>query len=215
MKKIAILGGLIALPALIFITMKYTGKNYYQLEPVELPVVSGCEQSNLEEHQVPPFSLLTQDSTVITEKDFEDKVYVAGFFFSTCPTTCVQMTSEILRLQDYFEDNEQIKVVFHSVNPAYDTPSILKDYAINYGINTDFWKLVTGEKKEIYDIAKCGYYVVARSDDSNPTGLIHTEKVVLIDKEKNIRGYYNATKREDIDRLILEIQVLLQEYAFS
>ncbi len=215
MKKIAILGALIALPAIIFITMKYTGKNYYQLEPVELPVVSGCEQGQNEEHQIPPFSLLTQDSTKITEKDLDDKIYVAGFFFSTCPTTCVQMTSEILRLQDFFADNEQIKVVFHSVNPEYDTPSVLNEYAKSYGINTDFWKLVTGEKEEIYDIAKCGYYVVARTDDSNPTGFIHTDKVVLIDKERNIRGYYNATKREDVDRLITEIQVLLQEYAFS
>jgi len=215
MKKIAILGSLIILPALVFITMKYTGKNFYQLDPVELPVIAECEQSENEEHQVPAFSMLTQDSTTFTEKDLADKIYVAGFFFSTCPTTCVQMTSEILRLQDFFAENEQIKVVFHSVNPTYDQPSVLKEYAFNYGIDTNFWKLVTGEKNEIYDIAKCGYYVVASADDTNPTGFIHTDKVVLIDKERNIRGYYNATKREDVDRLITEIQVLLQEYSFS
>lgn len=215
MKKLAILGILIVLPALIFITMKFTGKNYYQLAPVELPEVTGCENSKAAEHQIPSFSMLTQDSTTFTESDIKNKIYVAGFFFSTCPTTCVQMTSEILRLQDYFADNQNVKVIFHSVNPTHDTPKVLKEYASNYGIDTNFWKLLTGKKEDIYDIAQCGYYVVARPDDADPYGFIHTDKVVLIDKERNIRGYYKATEREEIDRLITEIQVLIQEYTFS
>ena len=212
--KKAILGMLIiVLPGVIFALMRFVGKNHYMLPPVETPKIAGCE-SYIENgtHKVPSFSMLNQDSTVYTEQKLQDKIYVAEFFFSTCPTTCVQMTSELLRVQEYFQDNESIKIVSYSVNPEYDSPEVLKTYASTYGINPDFWTLLTGSKEEIYDIARWGYFVVAKPDEADAANFIHTDKVVLVDKDKQIRGYYNATDREDVDRLITEIQVLMQEY---
>ena len=213
LKKIFILSFIIIIPAVIFLLMKFSGQNHYELPPVDTPKIVGCDSYIINDmHKVPAFSMINQDSSIFTEKELKDKIYIAEFFFSTCPTTCVKMTSELLRVQDYFQKNNNIKIVSYSVNPDYDTPEVLKNYASTYGINTDFWTLLTGNKSEIYDIARCGYFVVAKPDEADKANFIHTDKVVLIDKENQIRGYYNATEREDVDRLITEIQILMHEY---
>lgn len=141
-----------------------------------------------QKRKVPAFSFLNQDSTLITNEDYLGKVYVVEFFFTTCPTICPIMTQNLVELQDTFKDNEDFGVASFTINPRYDTPSVLKKYAEKYGITDTDWHLLTGDQDKIYRLAQEGFYIFAQEDESAPGGFEHSGMFALIDKNGYIRS---------------------------
>ncbi|MEN7549270.1 SCO family protein [Rapidithrix thailandica] len=216
---------ILVVPAFIFIGLHLFGENKFDLpvydgnqpEDKELmvfnPKSANCPDVAGEQHHIPEFQLLNQDSSqFLAAEALKGKVYVANFFFARCLGICINMTSELLRVQDKFKDHPDVRLVSFTVDPKNDRPKELKDYAEQYRIESPFWTLLTGEKQEIYDLAHCGFYLVAKPAEEDPNDFIHSDKLVLVDKEGRIRGYYSGTDREEVDRLIQEILVLLQTY---
>ncbi|MDW7691274.1 SCO family protein [Flammeovirgaceae bacterium SG7u.111] len=188
------------------------GDNKFELQ-VYNPQAVNCEPNLIDSvHRIPSFSLLNQGGEKVTEKDLEGKVYVADFFFSRCPNICIEMTSQLLRVQEAFENEQDLMIVSHSVDPEHDQPAVLAEYAKEKGIDSNKWQLLTGDKPAIYELARCGYFITAKPSQTLENDFIHSDHLVLVDKEKRIRGYYSGTDREEVDRLITEIHVLLHEY---
>jgi protein SCO1 len=163
-------------------------------------------------HRIGSFNLTNQDNNTITEKNFENKIYVADFFFVTCPTICPKMTTQMNRVYDEFLDNNDILLLSHTVMPVEDSVPVLKEYADKLNVNSDKWMFVTGDKKQIYNLARKNYFAAITEGDGGVNDFIHTENFVLVDKEKRIRGFYDGTSKEDVDRLIKDMYILLDEY---
>jgi protein SCO1/2 len=160
-------------------------------------------------HTIAPFTMTNQNGQTITEKDYENKVYVADFFFTTCPSICPIMTKNMFSLQEKLKTKyPEVKLLSYSVTPEIDTIEQLKRYAIENKVDDKIWNLVTGDKKEIYTLARKSYLVVQNDGNGGPHDMIHTENFVLIDKENRIRGYYDGTDINEMDRLITEIGML-------
>lgn len=218
--KIITLFILLGVPLIIYLIFQFSAESKYELDminPAELKVYSmqavNCEPNEVDGiHRIPDFSFVNQEGDTITQKDYEGKIYVADFFFATCPDICIIMTSELLRVQEKFKDNPDIKILAHTVNPEDDTPEVLKEYSKSYGADLSMWDFVTGDKDAIYEQARCGYFVVAKPEEKSEDDFIHSDKLILVDKDKRIRGFYSGTDREDVDRLITEISLLLLEY---
>lgn len=159
-------------------------------------------------HTVSPFSLINQNGDTITEKDYEGKIYVADFFFTRCLTVCPVMTNNMEVLQQEFINNNDLKLLSISVTPEIDSVSILHDYASKNGTIDTKWNITTGNKKHIYELARKSYFAVVDEGDGGLQDFIHTPNFVLVDKEKQIRGIYDGTKDEEIQRLIKDIRTL-------
>jgi len=162
-------------------------------------------------YKIPDFSFLNQDSLVVDQKQLSDYIYVTDFFFTTCPSICPTMAQNLLVVHEAWKHDARVKIVSHTLDPAYDTPSVLKEYAFNLGIDTKQWMFLWGTKENIYDIAE-KYYVAAVEDKQVPGGINHSGKLVLIDKEGHVRGFYEGTKDYGIQELLKDIPVLLKEY---
>lgn len=163
-------------------------------------------------HRIPNFEFVNQNGEKLTQKTFENKIYIADFFFTTCPGICPMMTDSMLKLQEEFKNNEAVLLLSHSVTPAIDTVSKLKEYAVEHGIIDNKWHLVTGNKKEIYDLGRKFYFV--EEDLGKPKGIdafLHTENFVLIDKNKHIRGIYNSLNIASLAQLIVDVNALQKE----
>lgn len=198
---------------------------YYALKPIKrLPVFAPGKNVNQElvdstivhikkKHYIADFSLTNQNGVTITQDDYKNKIYVADFFFTTCGTICPVMTSNMKKVQQSILLDAEIKLLSHTVMPEIDTVAQLKRYAIEKGVITNKWNLVTGSKKEIYNLARKSY-LVAKYDPTKEDGygLVHTENFVLVDKQKRIRGMYDGTDDEDINRLLEDIEILKEEY---
>ena len=163
-------------------------------------------------HRIQTFSLINQLGDTITEKNFEGKIYVADFFFTRCMGICPKMTKQMDRAANELADEKEVMFLSHSVTPVSDSVPVLADYAELYGANPEQWMLVTGDKKEIYDLARKFYFAVTTEGTGDSTDFIHTENFVLIDKEKRIRGFYDGTLSTDVDQLIDDIRTLQKEY---
>lgn len=163
-------------------------------------------------HKVADFSFVDQDSTQVTPSTFEDKIYVTDFFFTSCPTICPVMKTQMLRVYEAFKDNEEVALLSHTIDPEYDTVALLRDYADRLGVSSDKWHFVTGEKDAIYEMGLKSYMVTAMEDDQEPGGFIHSGAFILVDKDKHIRGMYDGTEQGQVDLLIRDIEKLLQEY---
>ena len=162
-------------------------------------------------HTIPNFSLTNQDGKNITQKTFEGKIYVTDFFFTTCPGICPKMTSNMSLVQDAFKNDDRLLILSHSVTPTKDSVPQLKKYALEHHINKN-WHLVTGDKKEIYDLGRTSYFV--EEDLGEPKGIddfLHTENFILIDKNKHIRGIYNGLNKNSVKELIADIKTLKKE----
>ncbi|MFD2824031.1 SCO family protein [Lacinutrix iliipiscaria] len=163
-------------------------------------------------HKIPAFSLFNQEGQTITEDTFKDKIYVADFFFTSCPGICPKMTKNMAVIQDAFKDNDDVLLLSHSVTPDKDSVSVLKHYAETKGVISGKWHLVTGHRKDIYDLGRHAYFVeedlgeVKTEDD-----FLHTENFVLIDKNRHIRGIYNGLNTTAVQQLIADIKTLKQE----
>lgn len=159
-------------------------------------------------HKVADFKLINQNGDTITQKDYENKIYVADFFFTRCKTICPIMTSNMEKVQQVFLKDDDVKFLSLSVTPVIDSVSVLKDYAIQKGVIDSKWNVTTGNKKEIYNLARKSYFVVTDQGDGGLQDFIHTENFVLVDKNKQIRGFYDGTDLKDMNRLISDIKLL-------
>ncbi len=184
-----------------------------QNDPKKLPILGFKElnsQGDTIYHAIPDYRFIDQDSTIITPSTFEGKVYVADFFFTSCPTICPRMKAQMLRVYEQYKSNEKVQLLSHSIDPEYDQVPILKQYADKLEITSKKWHLVTGDKAEIYEIAK-SYFENASEDPDAPGGFIHSGAFYLVDKSRRIRGYYDGTVPEKVDQLMADIKILLNE----
>jgi protein SCO1/2 len=162
-------------------------------------------------HKVADFSLINQNGDTITQDNYKDKIYVADFFFTRCMTICPVMTNNIGKLQEVFKNDDDVMFLSHSVTPDIDSVSVLKEYAIAKGVIDAKWNITTGSKKHIYELARKSYFAVLEEGDGGLQDFIHTENFILVDKKKQIRGFYDGTNNEDIERLISDIKLLQTE----
>lgn len=162
-------------------------------------------------HQIPDFEFINQDSVKITQKDFAGKIYVADFFFTTCPTICPKMKTQMLRIYKKFKDNSKVAILSHTIDPRHDTPAVLKEFSKNLGIQSSMWQMVTGDKAKIYEIGQKSYMVSATDDPTQPGGIVHSGAFILVDKNRHIRGIYDGTEPERVDKLMADMEILLNE----
>lgn len=183
----------------------------YQPAMVDPELVDESIQYVKKYHTISPFSMTNQNGETITEQDYESAVYVADFFFTTCPSICPIMTKNMYALQQKLSSYPDVKLLSFSVTPEIDSVAQLKRYAIENKVDDKRWNLVTGNKREIYELARKSYLVVKDNGDGGPHDMIHTENFVLIDAEKRIRGYYDGTKLSSIESIINDINILANE----
>lgn len=178
----------------------------------KLPYLGNPEDSRGTQRypKVADFSFTDQDSTVITNATFNDKVYVADFIFLSCPTICPKMTVEMVKVYENYRNNPRVGFISHTIDPEHDTIPRLKAYADNLGVNGN-WHFVTGNKDSIYAIATKSYFTTAYPDDKEPGGYVHSGALLLVDKNRYIRGVYDGTNPEETKRLIADIVILLEE----
>jgi len=162
-------------------------------------------------HKIDSFSFVDQDSTLITNETFNGKIYVADFFFTSCRTICPIMKTQMLRVYDSIQNDADVLLLSHTIDPEYDTVGLLRDYAERLGVKSNKWHFVTGNKDDIYRIAQTSYFATAMEDRSEPDGFIHSGAFLLIDPERRIRGKYDGTKEEDVNRLLSDIRRLKEE----
>jgi protein SCO1/2 len=163
-------------------------------------------------HKVDDFKLINQYGDTISQADFEDKIYITDFFFTTCQDICPIMTKHMEQIQEAFEDDDEIMLLSHSVTPVIDDVERLKKYAKEHNAIKGKWHLVTGDKKEIYRLARQSYFTTKTTGDGGKYDMVHTENFVLIDKEKRIRGTYDGTNPDEVEEAIEDIKILKQEY---
>jgi protein SCO1/2 len=186
------------------------------LEDSTLPIlgekVIDPVSGQLTHYKAPIFELTNQSNQVISNQEFENKIQVVDFFFTSCPTICPQMTNHLTLVQEAFAKEKEVAIISYSINPKYDTPEKLLKYAERYDIDNKKWSLLTGDSEKIFELAKD--YKVSAFDDSNSENednLIHDGTFVLVDGNRHIRGYYNGLELSDVNRLIKDIKRLLKE----
>ena len=163
-------------------------------------------------HSIADFSLINQNGEMITHKNYEGKIYIADFFFTRCQTICLAMAYNMSELQSYYKDDTEIMFLSHSVTPIMDSVPVLKTYALNKGVIDGKWNVTTGNKKHIYELARKSYFAVLDEGNGDENDFIHTEQFILVDKERRIRGYYDGTDKEDMQKIKDDIILLKEEY---
>lgn len=184
----------------------------YQPSMVNFELVDSTLQHVKKYHKIASFSLTNQNGKTVTERDYLDKIYVADFFFTTCPTICPKMTENMGALQKEFLADPQVKFLSYSVTPQIDSVAQLKKYALEKGVVDSKWNLVTGDKKEIYKLARKSYLAVKEQGDGGPYDMIHTENFILVDPVQRIRGFYDGTDPQAMQTLITDIALLKAEF---
>jgi len=217
-KRFKFLGIVLAILSAIIITVFYNLLKVekklpiYQPSSVNAELVDSTIQYQKKYHKIADFSLINQNGETVTQEDYKDKIYVADFFFTTCQTICPVMTKNMHEVQKAFITDDEVKMLSHTVTPEIDTIAQLKRYAQEKGVNASKWNLVTGDKKQIYELARKSYFAVKDDGDGGQFDMIHTENFMLIDKERQIRGYYDGTDPKEIERLIEDIKTLKASY---
>ena len=187
-------------------SLPYLGRHDYQEKEVNGTLVTDTVY-----HTIADFSFVNQDSQVIDNDLTRGKVYVADFFFTSCPTICPVMKSQMLRVYEEYKDNSEFIILSHTIDPEYDTVALLNDYARRLGVSSNSWHFLTGNKEKIYDIGQNSYMVTAKEDENEPGGYLHSGAFVLVDQQGRIRGIYDGTVEEDVDKLINDIPILLEK----
>ena len=163
-------------------------------------------------HKIADYKFVDQDSAWVSPETFEGKIYVADFFFTSCPTICPIMKTQMLRVYEKYENNPEVMLLSHSIDPKHDTVAVLKEFADRLGVKSDKWHFITGEKDDIFKLGQTSYMVAATEDGSEPGGYVHSGAFILVDKERRIRGFYDGTLAEQVDKLMLDMDKLLMEY---
>ncbi|MCB0714882.1 MAG: SCO family protein [Chitinophagaceae bacterium] len=181
--------------------------NIYDNHLGSLPVLAETD-----EHPIADFSLTNQEGITKTTADWNNKIVITDFFFTHCPTVCPKMTKSLQKVQTAFKDDAGILIQSISIDPERDSVAQLKNYIKRFDINTNNWQFLTGPKKDIYKMARNSFQIVATDGDGGPQDFIHSEKLILIDTEKRIRGYYNGTDAAEVQQLIRDIKKLKNEH---
>ena len=184
----------------------------YQPAQVNYELVDSSIQYQKKYHRIADFSLINQNGETITQEFYKNKIYVADFFFTTCQTICPIMTDHMYDIQKETISDPDVLLLSHSVTPEIDSVAQLKRYAKKKLVNASKWNLVTGDKKQIYELARKSYLAVKDAGSGGPFDMIHTENFMLIDKKQQIRGFYDGTEAEEIERLLEDIKVLKASY---
>nr|WP_279346173.1 SCO family protein [Gramella oceanisediminis] len=184
----------------------------YQPEMVNAELVDSTVQYVRKYHKIADFELVNQNGDTITQEDYKDKIYIADFFFTTCLTICPIMTDHMIEIQEKIKSDDEVLLLSHTVFPVADSVPVLKEYAIEKGVIDEKWNLVTGDKKQIYDLARKSYLATKSTGDGGKYDMIHTENFILVDKEKQIRGFYDGTDPEAIKNLMHDLKVLKAQY---
>lgn len=163
-------------------------------------------------HTIRDFSFTNQDGATVTHDTFNDKIYIADFFFTTCPTICPIMKTQMLRVYEKYKENPDVLILSHSIDPKHDSVEVLSDFADRLGVSSDMWHFVTGSQEDIFDIGQNSYMITAVEDPNEAGGLLHSGAFLIVDKQRRIRGIYDGTKAEKVDQLLNDIDVLLKEY---
>jgi protein SCO1 len=217
--KVGILIGLLVVPALIFLFLRFMWQNHFDL-PYKFPKTNDngeviIQNGDTVYHQIPKFALIDQNGKPFTSAQTEGKVYVADFFFTRCGTICPKLSKALTRVQEDFQNNEDVLIVSHTVDPNHDTAEVLKNYAKQYDAKEGKWFFLTESKAKMYDVILNGY-MMSVADSSMlrkpEDAFVHTEKLLLIDKKGYIRGWYDGTNGKDVERLMTEIDILLGTY---
>ncbi len=216
MKTVRFMGGL--LPVLIFLAG--VGCQRAEKKPHGLPYLGNTQTRLVREggkltedtvyYTLPDFQFIDQDSQVVNKATLRGKIYVADFFFTTCPTICPKMSEQMLRVYNRFREDPRLEIVSHSIDPEFDTIPVLKDYALRLGVKDNKWHFVTGRKEDIYNMSKF-YLVSAVEDPAAPGGFSHSGAFILVDTAFHLRGIYDGTKPEEVDHLIDGINLLIRE----
>ena len=183
----------------------------FQPAQVNEELVDSTIQHVKKYHTIADFSLINQNGKTVTQDTYNNKIYIADFFFTTCQTICPIMTDHMVILQNKLKLDPDVMLLSHTVTPEIDSVAQLKKYALNKGVLDSKWNLVTGDKKKIYQLARKSYLAVKSNGDGGEYDMIHTENFILIDQKKRIRGYYDGTLEEDIESLLNDIDILKKE----
>ncbi|MCK8494358.1 SCO family protein [Spirosoma sp. RP8] len=174
--------------------------------------VNGKSVTDSVYHTIPDFKFVSQYGDTVTAKNLAGKIYVADFFFTTCPTICPKMKVQLKRVYEKFKGNPDVALLSHTINPDHDSVAVLKEFADNLGVTGKQWLFVTGDREKIYDIGQNSYMVTAQQDSSAPGGVVHSGAFILVDKDKHIRGIYDGTTEKGVDNLMNDMDRLLAEY---
>lgn len=182
---------------------------------VELPILGERYVDDNQDtvyHEIAEFSFVNQVGDTITNADVDGKIYVADFFFTTCPTICPIMKKEMLRVFEKYQDQPNFRILSHSIDPTHDTQEVLKDYAEKLGVvDASTWNFLTGDQEKIFEIGQTSYLTTAMADQAEPGGFLHSGAFLLVDGNGRIRGVYDGTKSDQVDRLIADIPKLLKQ----
>ncbi|WP_026707878.1 SCO family protein [Flavobacterium frigidarium] len=217
LKKYRIFIGVFVIFSIITLFLFYTALKPEKTLPIFNPsdinpeLVDSTVQYISKYHTIADFSFTNQNGKTVTQKDYEGKIYVADFFFTTCTSICPKMTANLFDVQEAIKDNPKVMLLSHTVFPENDNVAVLKAYAKKYNIDDKKWNLVTGDKKEIYTMARKSYLAVKLGKPEELYDMVHTENLVLVDTKRRVRGFYDGTKKEDIQKLIEDIAFLSKE----
>lgn len=206
-----------AIISIVIVSIIYNTLNVYQPLPIYQPAMVSTElvdstiQYQKKYHKIADFSLINQNGKIITQNDYANKIYIADFFFTTCQTICPIMTDHMVQIQKEIMNDPDVMLLSHSVTPEIDSVEQLKRYAQLKGVNDLKWNLVTGDKKQIYQLARKSYLAVKDNPYSGEFDMVHTENFMLVDKKRQIRGFYDGTNPDDIEQLIEDIKTLKKE----
>ncbi len=178
----------------------------------ELPILGERDMINGDTayHRIPNFRFTDQDSNIVTNETYKDKIYVVDFFFTSCPTICPKVTAQMLRLYDKYKQDDRIMLLSHTIDIKHDSIPKLKNYAEKIGAKSPHWRFVTGSKDSIYGIAN-DYFSVAKEDPNTPGGFDHSGRLILVDKKKMVRAFCDGTDEKDVTRFMEDIDLLLNK----
>jgi protein SCO1/2 len=216
-KKYRLFFGVFIVLSAIILSLFYSALKPKKTLPIYNPadvnpeLVDSTIQYKSKYHTIADFSFVNQNGKTITQKDYEGKIYVADFFFTTCGSICPKMTTNLSDIQKAFANNPKVKLLSFTVFPETDSVPVLKAYAKKHHVDDAKWNLVTGDKKEIYTMARKSYLAVKLGKPSELYDMVHTENFVLVDTKKRVRGFYDGTNKDDMKRLIEDITFLSNE----
>jgi len=202
---------IVFVPILYFLVKPKSQLPVYNPVDVNPRLVDDAVKHISRDHRIGDFNLINQHGDSIGSKDFEGKIYIADFFFTRCQTICPIMAINMAELQEFYKDDVEMKFLSHSVTPVIDSVPVLQDYALKNGAIDGKWEITTGDKKHIYELARKSYFAVLDEGDGGEQDFIHTEQFVLIDKQKQIRGFYDGTDANEIERIKKDIAILQSE----
>jgi protein SCO1/2 len=215
--KALILAILLLVPLLVFIFIGQFGEHHFTLKTY-FPQVDDTGEVLVDAagdtlfNKIPDFQLTSQQGQTVSQEQLDGHIYVADFFFATCPDICKDMASQLVRVQEAFQNEPTVKIASFTVNPEHDSVEVLQEYGERYGADPNKWYFLTGDREQIYSLARKGFYLPVQQVEGQQE-FIHSEKFLLVDKNRQVRGIYDGTDPVDVDRLIIEIKVLLDGYS--